>query len=247
MRIVILSIASRSAFVDGAPCMQFSKPAASGQQQAASVPQTITVSSRATSETPVATLNQFCKAVRAMDWESEFLCYTESRRSRFTYFVIRGIDELAGEADLTEKSHCTRARVRNPQRGLHQLSIHALRKCVTLLCRFPIELDRRLTEWRDEIYPKVKNWPEFIKRLQPILVENHSRHTNDTTHPSQTGIVSHFNFHYFERAKNLTISNDQAEAIHSRCSSRSRLATCGRQRIFRSQHLVRRSNSRDLS
>lgn len=190
----------------------FISPRASGQQQTASVAQTIGVSSRTTSESPAATLNQFCKAVRAMDWESEFLCYTESRRSRFTYFVIRGIDELGGEVDLTEKATALVSEFEIPNEAFTNFPSMRSENASRSTVDFQIELDRRLDEWRSEIYPKVKNWPEFIKRLQPILVENHSRHTNDSTHPSQTGIVSHFNFHYFERAKNLTISEDQAEA-----------------------------------
>lgn len=161
---------------------------------------------------PQKTLDRFDKAVRAEKWREEYLSYSHSLRSRFTYFLIRAVDELSSENDLMLKASQALQEQGVPDEAFtNYTSLRAVNQSITPE-EFQQQLQQRLDRWKNEIYPKVAQWSELIEDLQPLLSENHKRHELDPTHPSQTGIIRHFNFHYYEPATDLTFSQRKAQA-----------------------------------
>jgi len=162
--------------------------------------------------TPKTTLEQFCNAVRQQDWEMEYRCSSNSLRSRFTYMLIRSIDELSGEQDLMENATFILTQHAIPDEAF--TSYPSLRSTNNQITpeEFQKELQNRLKNWRTEIFPKVKDWPKIIQQIQPLLNENYDRHSHDLTHPSQSGIVRHLRFHYYATPFDLSISQQKAEA-----------------------------------
>ncbi len=163
-------------------------------------------------DTPQKTLDTFCEAVRTENWQAEYLTYSNMLRSRFTYMLIRAVDELCNEADLMEKASQTLELHKVPDEAF--TNFPALRSVNQALTpeEFQQELQNRLNHWKKDIFPKVEHWPELISELQPLLIENYQRHETNPTHLSQTGFVQHFRFHYFEAATDLTLSPQKAKA-----------------------------------
>lgn len=161
---------------------------------------------------PQKTLDTFSEAVRAEKWREEYLSYSHSLRSRFTYFLIRAVDELSSENDLMLKASQKLQEHGVPDEAFtNYTSLRAVNQSITPE-EFQQQLQQRLDRWKNEIYPKVAQWPELIEDLQPLLSENNKRHKLDPTHPSQTGIIRHFNFHYYEPATDVTFSQRKAQA-----------------------------------
>ena len=161
---------------------------------------------------PAATLKTFSAAVKAEDWVNEFLCYSHSLRSRFSYLLIRSMDELSGEHDLMEKVQTIIAEHSIPDEAFTNYPSMRSSHAQFTAEQHQAELKRRLEKWREEVYPQIKDWPKLIQQLQPLLLENYNRHSNDVTHPSQSGIVPHLRFHYYAPAFDLLLSKDKAEA-----------------------------------
>lgn len=162
--------------------------------------------------TPEATLEQFCKAVCQQDWELEYRCYSNELRSRFTYMLLRSIDELSGEKDLMASASSILKQYEIPDEAF--TSYPSLRSTNQRISadEHQRELQNRLSQWSTEIYPKVNDWPKIITHLQPLLTENYNRHSYDTTHPSQSGLVHHLSFHFYALPSDLSTSEQTAEA-----------------------------------
>lgn len=162
-------------------------------------------------DSPSTTLNTFCTAVRKKDWEQEYRCYSDSLRSRFSYFLIRSIDELSDEQDVTQV-HQLILQHAIPEQAFADYPTMRSSNDTLSEEEFQTELNSRLVKWQTDVYPKVKDWPKLISQLQPLLRKNFERHASDITHRSQTGIVRHFDYHYFDRPKQLTLLDGKAEA-----------------------------------
>jgi hypothetical protein len=162
--------------------------------------------------TPEATLEQFCHAVRKQDWELEYRCYSNELRSRFTYMLLRSIDELSDEQDLMESALSILKQYEIPYEAFTRYpSLRSTNQRISA-DEHQRELQNRLSEWSTEIFPKVKDWPKIIRQLQPLLTENYNRHSYDTTHPSQSGLVHHLSFHFYTLPSDVSILEQTAEA-----------------------------------
>jgi|LakMenEpi03Aug12_release.lakeMendotaPanAssembly.Ray.scaffolds.fasta_scaffold00821_35 hypothetical protein len=162
-------------------------------------------------DSPSTTLDTFCTAVRKKDWEQEYRCYSHSLRSRFSYFLIRSLDELDNQQDITQVHQMIVQHAIPEQIFLDYPTMRSSNATLSAE-EFQKELNNRLIKWRTEVYPKVKDWPKLIRQLQPLLRRNFERHADDMTHCSQTGIVRHLDYHYFDRPKQLKVLDGKAEA-----------------------------------
>jgi hypothetical protein len=138
-------------------------------------------------------------------------CYSHSLRSRFSYFLIRSLDELDNQQDITQVHQMIVQHAIPEQIFLDYPTMRSSNATLSAE-EFQKELNNRLIKWRTEVYPKVKDWPKLIRQLQPLLRRNFERHADDMTHCSQTGIVRHLDYHYFDRPKQLKVLDGKAEA-----------------------------------
>lgn len=178
-------------------------------------------------DTPKATLRHFRNAVSERNWRDEYNCYSDKLKARFTYLVVICAREMSDSKDLAAKLGIALQKFRLPADVLDQYP--SLRSDVIVDSGFDEqqrerevkELDRKrelqLESWSKQVYSRDIDWGGLIAELQPLYFENFQRHVGDFQHPSQYGIVWHFNCHTFDPLSLPKIHADRSAGIIIAC------------------------------
>jgi hypothetical protein len=163
--------------------------------------------------TPQDTLRIFRRAVRESNWRQEFECYAETLQVRFSYMIVQATRELIDEPQLAKQANEALEKHDIPLKTLD--SFPSLRQSgrETDATEFQLILNRRLAQWRRDVFPNGSNWPELIEELQPLLLENYRRHQNEALHPCQNGIVMQLGYHLYLAESEMQVQGDSVRGF----------------------------------
>lgn len=163
--------------------------------------------------TPQDTLRIFRRAVRESDWRQEFECYAETLQVRFSYMIVQATRELIDEPLLAKQANEALEKHDVPLKTLD--SFPSLRQSgrETEPNDFQLILNRRLAQWRRDVFPNGSNWPELIAELQPLLLENYRRHQHESLHPCQNGIVMQLGYHLYLAESEMQVQGDSVRGF----------------------------------
>jgi hypothetical protein len=169
---------------------------------------------------PQSTFNCFRAAVKDRVWCDEFACYSPRLQAKFTYHIVMATRELADSEDLK-----SRAETIIQQHGLPADVLDLFPSLKTDLSHFESEasiqlklanqqqaLQVNLDRWALDFFPLDVDWSSVICKLQPLFEENVHRN-QEPLHPSQNGIVSHLDYHLYDRVWKMTITEARAVGL----------------------------------
>ncbi len=171
-------------------------------------------------ETPEATIRTFRNAVKHRRWRDEYECYTGTQQAQFTYHLMVSTREISDSKDLAPKVARLFQDFQIPSGLLNRFPSMRVdlganlddQQIQAVLDAQASERKLRMERWQQEVQPLNIDWAGLIDELQPIFLKNYARHKN-THHPSQSGIVSHLDYHTFDAVKDLEIRHDTAKGM----------------------------------
>jgi hypothetical protein len=175
--------------------------------------------------TPQAAIHHFRQAVRQRRWRDEYDCYSDQRQARFAFFIVVCVREMRDAEDLAAKAELAFQKFGLPADVLDRFpSLQSVRfgpqdpqQIERERREFDRARERQLQAWTNEAYARNVDWGALIEELQPLYVANFGRHEGELLHPSQSGIVTHLNYHTYGPVTDLIIDGDRAEGTIVAC------------------------------